>query len=159
MEKIISLYPDIFRECFDDLTELHKYVLIASALSTSHLRTTSKIKQYIKENMKYIILFVKCFDRMGSTDEAIEDRIDEALGLNPLITHYHKKTMQRMLKRGNLRKISKRKINTIKRLNDVPKTAEFNYLQQDRWIPLQNVTEYELERIEFKSILKVNTMF
>lgn len=64
-----------------------------------------------------------------------------------------------MLKRGNLRKISKRKINTIKRLNDVPKTAEFNYLQQDRWIPLQNVTEYELERIEFKSILKVNTIF
>ena len=63
-----------------------------------------------------------------------------------------------MLKRGNLRKISKRKINTIKRLNDVPKTAEFNYLQKGRWIPLQNVTEYELERIEFKSILKVNTM-
>ena len=159
MEKIISLYPDIFRECFDHLTKLHKCVLIASALSTSHLRTTSKIKQYIKENIKYIISFVKCFDRMGSTDEAIEDRIDEALGLNPLITHYHKKTMQRMLKRGNLRKISKRKINTIKRLNDVPKTAEFNYLQQDRWIPLQNVTEYELERIEFKSILKVNTIF
>jgi len=159
MEKIISLYPDIFRECFDCLTKLHKCVLIASALSTSHLRTTSKIKQYIKENIQDIILFVKRFDRMGSTDEAIENGIDEALGLNPLITHYHKKTMQRMLKRGNLRKISKRKINTIKRLNDVPKTAEFNYLQQDRWIPLQNVTEYELERIEFKSILKVNTIF
>ena len=91
MEKIISLYPDIFRECFDDLTETHKCMLIASALSTSHLRTTIKIKQYIKENIQDIILFVKCFDRMGSTDEAIENGIDEALGLNPLITHYHKK--------------------------------------------------------------------
>ena len=155
MENIISLYPDIFQECFDDLTELHKCVLIASALGTSHLRTTSKIKQYVKENIKYIISFVKFFDRMGSTDEAIEDRIDESLGLNPLITHYHKETMQRMLKSGTLRKISKRKINTIKRLNDVPKTAEFNDPLRDRWIPLQNVTEYELERVEFRRKLEV----
>ena len=92
---------------------------------------------------------------MGSTDEAIEDRIDESLGLNPLITHYHKETMQRMLKSGTLRKISKRKINTIKRLNDVPKTAEFNDPLRDRWIPLQNVTEYELERVEFRRKLEV----
>ena len=59
MENIISLYPDIFRECFDDLTEVHKCVLIASALGTSHLRTTSDIKQYIKENIQNIILFIK----------------------------------------------------------------------------------------------------
>ena len=157
MENIISLYPDIFRECFDDLTEVHKCVLIASALGTSHLRTTSDIKQYIKENIQNIILFIKCFAIMDSTDEAIEDRIDKALGLNPLITHYHKEAMQRMLKRGDLRKISKRKINAIKHLNDVPRKAEFNHLQKDRWIPLQNVTEYELEYIEFRSILKVNT--
>ena len=159
MEKIISLYPDIFRECFDNLTEVHKCVLIASALNASHLRTTSNIKQYIKENMQDIILFIRRFGIMDSTNEAMEDRIDEALGLNPLITHYHKETMQRMLKRGDLRKISKRKINTIKHLNDVPRKAEFNYLQKDRWIPLQNVTEYELERIELRSILKVRTIF
>ena len=109
--------------------------------------------------MQDIILFIRCFDIMDSTNEAMEDRIDEALGLNPLITHYHKETMQRMLKRGDLRKISKRKINTIKHLNDVPRKAEFNYLQKDRWIPLQNVTEYELERIELRSILKVRTIF
>jgi len=44
-------------------------------------------------------------------------------------------------------------------LNKLHDKAEFNYLQKDRWIPLQNVTEYELERIELRSILKVRTIF
>ncbi|WP_315196831.1 hypothetical protein [Corynebacterium matruchotii] len=148
LEKIIPLYPDIFLECFDDLAKVHKCMLIASALNTSHLRTTINIKRYIKENIGDILLFIKSFDRMSHTDKDIKNRIDNSLGLNPLITHRHKETMKRMLERKTLRNISEEEINTLKHLNDAPKETEFHDLEKDSWIPLQNVTEYELETIE-----------
>ena len=133
--------------------EEQKYLLIDSALSTSHLRTTIDIKQHIKDNIQDIISFIKCFDIMDSTDEAIKNRIDKSLGLNPLITDHHKETMKRMVKRKHLRNISIKTINEIDYLDDVPREAEFYDLKRDNWISLQKVTEYELERIEAKAYI------
>lgn len=154
LQKIIPLYPDVFLECFGhNLMEEQKYLLIDSALSTSHLRTTIDIKQHIKDNIQDIISFIKCFDIMDSTDEAIKNRIDKSLGLNPLITDHHKETMKRMVKRKHLRNISIKTINEIDYLDDVPREAEFYDLKRDNWISLQKVTEYELERIEAKAYI------
>ena len=153
LRKIIPLYPDIFLECFKDLTKKQKYILIDSALSASHLRTTINIKQDIKDNMQEIILFINNFNtKMDYADATIENMIDKSLGLNPLITHHHKEIMKRMVTRGTLRKISKRRINKIEHLNNAPKKAEFYDLKQNSWIPLQRITEYELELIETESL-------
>lgn len=163
LQRIIPLYSDIFLECFKhNLTKGQKCLLIYSALSASHLRTTIDIKQHIKDNIKDIISFIKFFGIMKSTDEVIKNRIideviknriDESLGLNPLITHYHKEKMKRMVGRKHLRNISVKTIDKINHLDDVPKEAEFYDLKTDSWISLQKVTEYELECIEDKAII------
>ena len=71
LQRIIPLYSDIFLECFKhNLTKGQKCLLIYSALSASHLRTTIDIKQHIKDNIKDIISFIKFFGIMKSTDEA-----------------------------------------------------------------------------------------
>ena len=48
LEKIMSVYPNIFLECFNNLTEKQKYSLIDSALGVSHLPTTIDIKKLIQ---------------------------------------------------------------------------------------------------------------
>jgi hypothetical protein len=152
--KIIPLYPDIFLECFNnDLTKEQKYVLIDSALNTPHLRTDIDIKQEIKNDIQNIILYIKSSNTSrGYSDEAIKNMLDESLGLDPLITPYHKGSMKHMLANGTLRYISEEEINTVKRLNDFPCKAEFYDLGKASWIPLQRVTEYELNLIEAKSL-------
>ena len=55
LEKIMSVYPNIFLECFNNLTEKQKYSLIDSALGVSDLPTTIDIKQYVEENAQDII--------------------------------------------------------------------------------------------------------
>ena len=151
LEKIISVYPNIFLECFkDNLTEKQKCSLIDSALHTPHLPTTIDIKQYIKNNMQIIISYIKSVNvNMGRyPNEIIMSRIDKCLGLNPAITPHCKRMMEFMLANEELRNISKEEISAISRLNDICKKAEFYDREKNGWIPLREITEYELECIK-----------
>lgn len=151
LEKIMSVYPNIFLECFNDLTEKQKYSLIDSALDVLHLPTTIGIKQYVEENAQDIISYIKSVNdkMMDYPNEIIVSSIAESLGLNPLITPYYKRVMKLMLAVKRLRNISEEKIDTIGRLSDICEKVEFYDLEKGSWIPSQELTEHELERILF----------
>lgn len=151
LEKIMSVYPNIFLECFNDLTEKQKYSLIDSALDVLHLPTTIGIKQYVEENAQDIISYIKSVNdkMMDYPNEIIVYSIAESLGLNPLITPYYKRVMKLMLAVKRLRNISEEKIDTIGRLSDICEKVEFYDLEKGSWIPSQELTEHELERILF----------
>ena len=151
LEKIISVYPNIFLECFNDLTEKQKYSLIDSALDVLHLPTTIDIKQYIEENAQDIISYIKSVNAkmQNYSNEIIVSSIAESLGLNPLITPYYKRVMKLMLAVKRLRNISEEKIDTIGILSDICEKVEFYDLEKGSWIPSQELTEHELERILF----------
>ena len=154
LEKIISVYPNIFLECFkDNLTEKQKFSLINSALDTSYLPTTIDIKQYIKNNMQSIISYIKSVNvDMGRyPNEIIMSEIDECLGLNPAITPHDKRVMEFMLANEELRNISKEEISAIRSLDDICKKAEFYDQEKHRWIPLREITKYELECIKHQN--------
>lgn len=152
LEKIISVYPNIFLECFEDnLTEKQKYSLIDSALDASHLPTTINIKQYVEKNMQGIISYIKSVNaKMKScSNETIASKVDESLGLDPLIIPHYKRIMKVMLAANMLRNISEENIDTIGRLSDICKKAEFYDPEKESWIPSQEITKHELERILF----------
>jgi len=151
LEKIMSVYPNIFLECFNDLAEKQKYSLIDSALDVLHLPTTIGIKQYVEKNAQDIISYIKSVNdkMMDYPNEIIVSSIAESLGLNPLITPYYKRVMKLMLAVKRLRNISEEKIDTIGRLSDICEKVEFYDLEKGSWIPSQELTEHELERILF----------
>ena len=151
LKKIMLVYPNIFLECFNSLTEKQKYSLIDSALDFLHLPTTIDIKQYIKKNAQDIISYIKSVnaEMQNYSNETIIFSIAESLGLNPLITPYYKRVMKLMLEVKRLRNISEEKIDTIGRLSDICKKVEFYDLEKGSWIPSQELTEHELERILF----------
>ena len=151
LEEIISVYPNIFLECFkDNLTEKQKCSLINLALHTSYLPTTIDIKQYIKNNMQSIISYIKSVNvDMGCyPNEIIMSQIDECLGLNPAITPNYKRIMELMLANEELRNISKEEISAIRSLDDICKKVEFYDQEKHSWIPLRKITKYELECIK-----------
>ena len=152
LEEIMSVYPNIFLECFNNLTEKQKYLLIDSALGVfHHLPTTIDIKQYVEENAQDIISYIKSVNaRMQNYyNETIVSAIAESLGLNPLITPHYKRVMKRMLAVKWLRNISEEKIDTIGRLSDICKKVEFYDPEKESWIPSRELTKHELERILF----------
>ena len=151
LEEIMSVYPNIFLECFNNLTEKQKYSLIDSALGVSDLPTTIDIKQYVEENEQDIISYIKSVNAkmQNYSNETIVSSITESLGLNPLITPHCKRVMKLMLAVKRLRNISEEKIDTIGRLSDICKKVEFYDLEKRSWIPSQELTEHELERILF----------
>ena len=118
LEKIMSVYPNIFLECFNNLTEKQKYLLIDSTLGVFHLPTTIDIKQYVEENAQDIISYIKSVNAkmQNYSNETIVSSIAESLGLNPLITPHYKRVMKLMLAVKWLRNISEEKIDTIGRL-------------------------------------------
>ena len=150
-QQLNKLHPNIFLECFNDLTEKQKYSLIDSALDVLHLPTTIGIKQYVEENAQDIISYIKSVNdkMMDYPNEIIVSSIAESLGLNPLITPYYKRVMKLMLAVKRLRNISEEKIDTIGRLSDICEKVEFYDLEKGSWIPSQELTEHELERILF----------
>lgn len=83
------------------------------------------------------------------SNEIIVSSIAESLGLNPLITPYYKRVMKLMLAVKRLRNISEEKIDTIGILSDICEKVEFYDLEKGSWIPSQELTEHELERILF----------
>ena len=125
--------------------------MIDSALDFLHLPTTIDIKQYIKKNAQDIISYIKSVnaEMQNYSNETIIFSIAESLGLNPLITPYYKRVMKLMLEVKRLRNISEEKIDTIGRLSDICKKVEFYDLEKGSWIPSQELTEHELERILF----------
>lgn len=153
LKRIISFYPNILLECFgDNLTDKQKYLLIDSALTKPHVLTTFDIKKYIKNNMQDIISHIESTNpTTDNTNEDIRLLIEDSLGLNPLITPHCKKIMKLMLANKQLRNISEEKINTLKNLNDVCEKAEFYDREKAFWIPLQGITEYELECIKHQN--------
>jgi hypothetical protein len=154
LEKIISIYPNIFLECFkDNLTEKQKCSLINLALHTSYLPTTIDIKQYIKNNMQNIISYIKSVNvDMGRyPNKFIMFVIDECLGLNPAITPHYKRIMELMLASEKLRNISKEEISAIRSLDDISKKVEFYDQEKHSWIPLREITKYELECIKHQN--------
>lgn len=159
LEKIMSVYPNIFLECFNNLTEKQKYSLIDSALGVSRLPTTIDIKQYVEENAQDIISYIKSVNAkmQNYSNETIVSSIAESLGLNPLITPHYKRVMKLMLAVKWLRNISEEKIDTIGILSDICKKVEFYDLWKRSWIPLRELTKHELERILFayERILKL----
>ncbi len=159
LEKIMSVYPNIFLECFNNLTEKQKYSLIDSALGVSHLPTTIDIKQYVEENAQDIISYIKSVNAkmQNYSNETIVSSIAESLGLNPLITPHYKRVMKLMLAVKGLRNISEEKIDTIGILSDICKKVEFYDLQKRSWIPSRELTKHELERIlfDYERILKL----
>ena len=159
LEKIMSVYPNIFLECFNDLTEKQKYSLIDSALDVLHLPTTIGIKQYVEENAQDIISYIKSVNAkmQNYSNETIVSSIAESLGLNPLITPHYKRVMKLMLAVKGLRNISEEKIDTIGILSDICKKVEFYDLQKRSWIPSRELTKHELERIlfDYERILKL----
>ena len=151
LEKIIPVYPNIFLECFkDNLTEKQKCSLIDAALHTPHLPTTIDIKRYIKNNMQSIISYIKSVNvNIGYfPNKIIMYQIDKCLGLNPAITPHDKRVMEFMLANKELRNISKEEISAIRSLDDICKKAEFYDQEKHSWIPLWEITEYELECIK-----------
>ena len=153
LEKIISVYPNIFLECFkDNLTEKQKCALINAALHTSYLPTTIDIKQYIKNNMQSIISYIRYIRSVNVnigylSNKFIMSQIDKCLGLNPAITPHDKRVMEFMLANKELRNISKEEISAIRSLDDICKKVEFYDLEKHSWIPLREITKYELECI------------
>lgn len=158
LEKIMSVYPNIFLECFNNLTEKQKYLLIDSALGVSHLPTTIDIKQYVEENAQDIISYIKSAnaEMQNYSNEIIVSSIAESLGLNPLITSHYKRVMKLMLADKRLRNISEEKIDTIGILSDIRKKVEFYDPDKRSWISSRELTKHELERILFnyEKILK-----
>ena len=154
LEEIISVYPNIFLECFkDNLTEKQKCALINAALHTSYLPTTIDIKQYIKNNMQSIISYIKSVNvNIGHfPNKIIMSQIDKCLGLNPAITPHDKGVMEFMLANKELRNISKEEISAIRSLDDICKKAEFYDQEKHSWIPLREITKYELECIKHQN--------
>lgn len=151
LEKIMSVYPNIFLECFNNLTEKQKYSLIDSALGVSDLPTTIDIKQYVEENAQDIISYIKSVNAkmQNCSNETIVSSIDVSLGLNPLITPHYKRVMKLMLPVKLLRNISEEKIDTIGILSDIRKKVEFYYPEKRSWISSRELTKHELERILF----------
>ncbi|MFC2405574.1 MAG: hypothetical protein ACFNPU_10310 [Corynebacterium matruchotii] len=152
LEEIMSVYPNIFLECFNNLTEKQKYSLIDSALGVfHHLPTTIDIKQYVEENAQDIISYIKSVnaEMQNCSNETIVSAIAESLGLNPLITPHYKRVMKLMLPDKLLRNISEEKIDTIGILSDICKKVEFYDPEKESWIPSQELTKHELERILF----------
>ncbi len=154
LEIIIPVYPNIFLECFkDNLTEKQKCALINAALHTPHLPTTIDIKQYIKNNMQSIISYIKSVNvNIGYfPNKIIMSQIDKCLGLNPAITPHDKRVMEFMLANKELRNISKEEISAIRSLDDICKKAEFYDQEKHSWIPLREITKYELECIKYQN--------
>jgi len=154
LEIIIPIYPNIFLECFkDNLTEKQKCALINAALHTPHLPTTIDIKQYIKNNMQSIISYIKSVNvNIGYfPNKIIMSQIDKCLGLNPAITPHDKRVMEFMLANKELRNISKEEISAIRSLDDICKKAEFYDQEKHSWIPLREITKYELECIKYQN--------
>lgn len=152
LEKIMSVYPNIFLECFNSLTEKQKYSLIDSALGVfHHLPTTIDIKQYVEENAQDIISYIKSVNAkmQNYSNEAILSSIAASLGLNPLITPHYKRVMKLMLPVKLLRNISEEKIDTIGILSDIRKKVEFYDPEKRSWISSRELTKHELERILF----------
>ena len=151
LEKIMSVYPNIFLECFNNLTEKQKYSLIDSALGVSQLPTTTDIKQYVEENAQDIISYIKSVNAkmQNYSNEAILSSIAASLGLNPLITPHYKRVMKLMLADKWLRNISEEKIDTIGILSDIRKKVEFYDPDKRSWISSRELTKHELERILF----------
>ena len=149
--KIMAVYPNIFLECFNNLTEKQKYSLIDSALGVFHLPTTIDIKQYVEENAQDIISYIKSVNAkmQNYSNEAILSSIAASLGLNPLITPRYKRVMKLMLAVKWLRNISEEKIDAIGILSDICKKVEFYDLEKGSWIPSRELTKHELERILF----------
>ena len=154
LEEIISVYPNIFLECFkDNLTEKQKCALINAALHTSYLPTTIDIKQYIKNNMQSIISYIRSVNvNIGYLpNKFIMFQIDKCLGLNPAITPNYKRIMELMLANEELRNISKEEISAIRSLDDICKKVEFYDQEKHSWIPLREITKYELECIKHQN--------
>lgn len=151
LEEIMSVYPNIFLECFNNLTEKQKYSLIDSALGVLHLPTTIDIKQYVEENAQDIISYIKSVNAkmQNCSNETIVSSIAVSLGLNPLITPHYKRVMKLMVPGELLRNISEEKIDTIGILSDIRKKVEFYDPEKRSWIPSQELTKHELERILF----------
>ncbi|WP_315538116.1 hypothetical protein [Corynebacterium matruchotii] len=151
LEKIMSVYPNIFLECFNNLTEKQKYSLIDSALGVSDLPTTIDIKQYVEENAQDIISYIKSVNAkmQNCSNETIVSSIAVSLGLNPLITPHYKRVMKLMLPVKLLRNISEKKIDTIGILSDIRKKVEFYDPEKRSWISSRELTKHELERILF----------
>jgi len=151
LEKIMLVYPNIFLECFNNLTEKQKYSLIDSALGVFQLPTTTDIKQYVEENAQDIISYIKSVNAkmQNYSNEAILSSIAASLGLNPLITPHYKRVMKLMLPVKLLRNISEEKIDTIGILSDIHKKVEFYDPEKRSWIPSRELTKHELERILF----------
>ena len=151
LKKIMLVYPNIFLECFNNLTEKQKYSLIDSALGVSQLPTTTDIKQYVEENAQDIISYIKSINAkmQNYSNETIVSSIAESLGLNPLITPHYKRMMKLMLADKWLRNISEEKIDTIGRLSDIRKKVEFYDPNKRSWISSRELTKHELERILF----------
>ena len=147
----MSVYPNIFLECFNNLTEKQKYSLIDSALGVSQLPTTTDIKQYVEENAQDIISYIKSVNAkmQNYSNEAILSSIAASLGLNPLITPHYKRVMKLMLADKWLRNISEEKIDTIGILSDIRKKVEFYDPDKRSWISSRELTKHELERILF----------
>ena len=101
--------------------------------------------------MQGIISYIKSVNAkmQNYSNETIVSSIAESLGLNPLITPHYKRVMKLMLAVKWLRNISEEKIDTIGRLSDICKKVEFYDLEKGSWIPSQELTEHELERILF----------
>ena len=159
LEKIMLVYPNIFLECFNNLTEKQKYSLIDSALGVFQLPTTIDIKQYVEENAQDIISYIKSVNAkmQNYSNEAILFLIVASLGLNPLITPHYKRMMKLMLADKRLRNISEEKIDTIGILSDIRKKVEFYDPDKRSWISSRELTKHELERIlfDYERILKL----
>lgn len=158
LKEIMSVYPNIFLECFNNLTEKQKYSLIDSALGVLHLPTTIDIKQYVEKNAQDIISYIKSVNAkmQNYSNEAILFLIVASLGLNPLITPHYKRVMKLMLADKRLRNISEEKIDTIGLLSDIRKKVEFYDPDKGSWISSRELTKHELERIllDYEKILK-----
>ena len=101
--------------------------------------------------MQGIISYIKSVNaKMKScSNETIASKVDESLGLDPLIIPHYKRIMKVMLAVNMLRNISEENIDTIGRLSDICKKAEFYDPEKESWIPSQEITKHELERILF----------
>lgn len=153
--EIASKYEDILIDNFEGhskgyRTEEQKILLISSVLAR-RVNTNMKIKEYIKDNIEKITSIMK--QKFEMEDEEIKKEIDKSLGLNPVITAENKEIMKRMLTNDQLKGITEQEINDLEQLDKAPNTTEFFHSGLEEWIPLQNLTEYELKRLEDYSLL------
>ena len=103
--------------------------------------------------MQSIISYIKSVNvNIGYfPNKIIMSQIDKCLGLNPAITPHDKRVMEFMLANKELRNISKEEISAIRSLDDICKKAEFYDQEKHSWIPLREITKYELECIKYQN--------